>query len=84
MSVWESIDALEAFVFSGRHLDVLRRRREWFERMAEAYAVLWWVPAGDEPTVADAEARLDSLRDNGPTPYAFTFKSQFAVGQSDT
>jgi hypothetical protein len=39
--------------------------------------VLWWVPAGHEPTVEEAEARLDHLREHGPTPEAFTFKQRF-------
>ncbi len=30
MSVWESIEALWEFVYDGRHLEVMRRRREWF------------------------------------------------------
>ncbi|MFJ4790482.1 DUF3291 domain-containing protein [Streptomyces sp. NPDC088794] len=39
--------------------------------------VLWWVPAGHRPTVAEAEERLLRLRADGPTPYAFTFRSPF-------
>ena len=46
MSVWRSVEELAAFVYSGSHAAVLRRRREWFERMAEAYTCCWWVPAG--------------------------------------
>src|SRR5438046_5577065 len=37
MSVWESVEARAAFVYSEQHRQVLRRRREWFERMEEAY-----------------------------------------------
>ncbi len=78
MSVWESLEALRGFVYATRaHLEVLRRRREWFERVAEAYMVLWWVPAGDIPTVADAEERLSLLQADGPTPNAFTFRAHF-------
>ena len=44
--------------------------------MEVPFAVLWWVPAGHEPSVDEAEERLDYLRDHGPTPYAFTFKSR--------
>ena len=36
MSVWESVQALAGFVYSGMHRQVLRRRRRWFEPMAEA------------------------------------------------
>jgi len=32
MSVWESVEALGAYVYSDAHVAVLRRRREWFSR----------------------------------------------------
>jgi hypothetical protein len=73
MSVWESIDALANFVYRSDHIAVMRRRREWFERIVN-HMVLWWVPVGHEPSVAEAEKRLKHLREYGPTPYAFTFK----------
>jgi hypothetical protein len=78
MSVWESLEALRAFVYSGRtHLGVMRRRRDWFERMGEMHLVLWWVPAGHRPGVAEAEERLTLLRAAGPSPDAFTFRCHF-------
>ncbi len=46
MSVWESVEALATFVYSDAHRQVLRGRRRWFERMAEAYAALWWIRRG--------------------------------------
>jgi hypothetical protein len=77
MSVWESIDALGAFVFRSAHTDVMRRRREWFVPPAELATALWWVPAGMVPTVADGELRLRRLRAYGPTLAAFTFRAPF-------
>ena len=77
MSVWESIEALRAFVYSGMHVSVMRRRREWFEKFESTYLGLWWVPAGTIPTVEDAKLRLASLDEHGPTPYAFTFRQTF-------
>jgi hypothetical protein len=77
LSVWESLEALRSFVYVSRHLDVMRRRREWFHRMADAYMVLWWVPAGTIPTVAEARDRLELLTRNGPGPDAFTFRAPF-------
>jgi hypothetical protein len=83
MSVWESLEALRGFVYGNRaHLDVLRRRREWFERM-EIYLVLWWIPAGHVPTVPEAEDRLARLRALGPTPEAFTFRRHFPPGGAE-
>lgn len=77
MSVWESIDHLADFVYRSAHIEVMRRRREWFERIS-LHAALWWVPAGHEPSVAEAEERLAHLRRHGPTPHAFTFKQRFS------
>jgi hypothetical protein len=83
LTVWESIDALADFAYRTTHREFLRRRREWFEQMAEAYLVLWWVPAGHRPTVAEAVARLDQLRRDGPSPEAFTFRHPFAPEGGD-
>jgi hypothetical protein len=54
----------------------MRSRREWFERLAEACMVLWWIPTGHWPTVEEARDRLDLLRAQGPSPEAFTFRHQ--------
>lgn len=78
MSVWESVDALAAFVYRNmEHRGVMRRRREWFEEM-KVYMALWWIPAGTLPTIADAKEKLALLERLGPTPEAFTFRQPFA------
>ena len=77
MSVWESVEALACYVYSDAHRQVLRRRRRWFERMAEAYTALWWVPRGHIPTTREAEERVLRLRESGPTPYAFSLREHF-------
>jgi hypothetical protein len=80
MSVWKSIDDLAAFVYRSGHVGVMRRRREWFERI-RTYMALWWVAAGHIPSVAEAQERLEHLQRNGPSPRAFTFKSRFTPSQ---
>ena len=77
MSVWESPEALHAYVYRSAHADVLRRRREWFARMTEAFVALWWVPAGHRPSVAEAVERLGMLRTHGLTADAFTLRQLF-------
>jgi hypothetical protein len=79
MSVWRDIEALQQFVYRSAHAPIMRRRREWFERMAEAYMVLWWVPRGHRPTVSEAIERLAILRRRGPCAEAFTFRQTFAA-----
>jgi hypothetical protein len=77
MSVWTGVDELATFVFGEMHREVLRRRREWFYRMSEAYTVCWWVPAGHRPTTDEAEDRIRNLRANGPNPQAFTLRERY-------
>jgi uncharacterized protein DUF3291 len=78
MSVWETITDLETFVYSGRHLEVLRGRRDWFVKFGQVFAALWYIPEGHTPSVEEARERLDFLQQNGPTAYAFDFKKRFA------
>ena len=77
MSVWESIEALHEYVYRSDHRELLRSRAAWFERHEGPYQVLWWVPAGHIPTVAEAKERLNMLVEQGPTAQAFTFAKPF-------
>ncbi|MGW4643708.1 DUF3291 domain-containing protein [Sphaerisporangium sp. NPDC004334] len=72
-SVWESRETLWNFVYRTAHLEYLRRRREWFARLAEPYSVMWWVPEGYTPTLEEGMTKLHLLRAQGPGPEAFTF-----------
>ena len=83
MSVWGSVEDLNAFVYRSRHFEVFRRRREWTEHMEQAYLALWWIPAGTIPTVEEGKRRLERLIERGPTPEAFTFKRSFPAPVSD-
>jgi hypothetical protein len=75
MSVWRDVESLSRYVYNSEHQQIMRRRREWFERMDEAYLVLWWVPEGHRPGIEEALARLEHLRSNGSGPEAFTFRT---------
>jgi hypothetical protein len=77
MSVWRDVESLKKYVYNSAHVEVMRRRREWFERMPEAFLVLWWVPKDHRPNVAEAVAKLELLRLKGPTAEAFTFRQAF-------
>lgn len=76
LSVWRDVATLSEFVHGSGHVEIMRRRREWFARLTEASMVLWWVPAGHEPSVQEAAQRLDLLRRAGPTAEAFGFSSR--------
>lgn len=76
-SVWTSVEDLHHYVYRTAHAQVMRRRKEWFEMMSDAYTVLWWIPEGHRPTLEQAQLKLELLKSNGPGPEAFTFKKRF-------
>lgn len=79
MSVWESLEALTAYVYASAHRPVMQQRRRWFARFDGPYMALWWVPRGHIPSITEAKERLDHLRTHGPTPFAFSFRAPFAA-----
>lgn len=83
MSVWESIEALQRFVYKSDHVGVMRGRKQWFEPLDRPILVLWWVAVGHTPTVAEALDRLRHLEQHGPTPHAFTFRTPFPAPDGD-
>src|SRR6266481_3654734 len=48
---------------------------EWFEPLDRPHFVLWRVPAGHLPDVAEAKGRLEHLWAHGPSDYAFGWES---------
>ncbi|MEM1361032.1 MAG: DUF3291 domain-containing protein [Pseudomonadota bacterium] len=72
-SVWESVPALEAFVYKTVHGAFFKRRSEWFLPSDEPNYALWSIPAGIVPDFVEADARLKALIANGPTKDVFDF-----------
>jgi hypothetical protein len=77
ISVWRDTESLNNYVYKSAHVEIMRRRKEWFERMREAYVVLWWVRKGHRPDLDEAIGKLESLRAHGPTEAAFSFRKAF-------
>lgn len=82
MSVWETIEHLQQYVYRTAHAELLRQRHNWFEKFAGTYAALWWVPAGHRPSVDEAKKRLTHLETHGPTSFAFTFRQWFPADEA--
>ena len=77
LSVWETVEDLRAFTYDERHVSFMRRRRAWFEAHVDVYFVMWWVPAGHEPPIEEAEGRLAMIASDGPSRDAFNFMLTF-------
>jgi hypothetical protein len=77
LSLWADAQALADYVYRSAHVDIMRHRREWFQRLDDAHMVLCWVAGGQRPDLAEALARLQQLRELRPSAQAFTFRQIF-------
>ena len=77
LSTWRDVESLAAFTYGPMHAEIMRRRREWFLPIREAYLACWWVPARHRPSTAEAEERVRRLRADGPSPSVFTLRRSF-------
>ncbi|WP_226780554.1 DUF3291 domain-containing protein [Oceaniglobus trochenteri] len=71
LSVWRDVPSLEHFVWNTVHKRFYDRRHEWYDMGAVLRLVMWWVPEGHRPTIAEAKARFDLLDRDGPSDRAF-------------
>ncbi len=71
LTVWESVETLENFVWNTVHRQFYERRHDWFEVLGKMHFVMWWIEDGHRPTLDEGLQRLDHLRAHGNTPDAF-------------
>jgi hypothetical protein len=77
MSVWDSVEALKTFVYKSLHVELIRDREAWFNKLGTAHQALWWIPHGHIPTTREAEEKLEHIRQHGASQEAFTFGKLF-------
>lgn len=82
MSVWKTKEDLFKYVYETQHIEILKRKKEWFHHIKEMSMVFWYIEETHVPTVAEAKIRLEYLRKHGETPYAFSFKSKFTIAEA--
>ena len=82
MSIWETVEALKAFTYTGSHVQVFRKRADWFHPHERPHMVMWWVPAGNVPTIEEAMDRLELRRRAGDSAEAFSFARIFPAPQA--
>ncbi|MBC9797444.1 DUF3291 domain-containing protein [Sinomicrobium weinanense] len=84
MSVWTDIDSLFRYVYHSDHVEIFKRKKEWFHKMQEMHMAMWYIEDDLYPSVSDARERLEHIREHGETPYAFTFKNRFSPAPSSS
>ena len=82
MSVWENVDTLFDFTYNTAHVEILKRKKEWFKKMPRMHMAFWYVEKGHHPTPEEAKERLYYLQEHGESPYAFSFKSKFTADEA--
>jgi hypothetical protein len=75
MSVWETPEQFEHFVWNTVHRRFYDKKASWFEPMTAPHVVMWWVAIGHVPTVDEALERLGRLKRQGPTQHGFGWES---------
>lgn len=76
-SVWRSIEAFTAFVYRSAHVQLIKARADWFEKMDGPQQALWWVRAGHLPSPEEGRDRMQHLIDHGPGATAFSVARPF-------
>lgn len=82
MSVWKDLESLFKFTYNSEHIEIFRRKKEWFSKIKMMHMAFWYTLEDYQPTFKDAKNRIDYLNNHGESPYAFTFKSKFSVFDS--
>lgn len=77
MSVWESVDELKAYVYRSQHGRSLGDRKQWFEKPVGVTNAMWWIAAGERPSIEDAKQRLQWIEAYESSPIAFSFAKPF-------
>ena len=75
ISLWEDLDSFKGFVYGSVHSYFLRNKKKWFDMKGISQFVLWWLPAGELPTLQMAKEKLELHEKEGDSPAAFTMKS---------
>lgn len=77
LSLWQDIECLMAFSYSGVHSEALKNARNWNVKQKWPSLVLFWIVAGEKLEWSDAVRRFEQLADYGASPSAFTFKQAY-------
>ena len=71
LTVWETAEQLEHFVWKTIHKKIYSQKQQWFEALKTPHFVMWWIEEGHIPTLNEAKQRLDQLQAEGNSDEAF-------------
>ena len=71
VSVWKDLDSLRDYTYNSLHGIYLKRSSEWFKKIDGPQLVIWNVEDDYQPTFRESFDRLEYLKNNGPSDYAY-------------
>ncbi len=71
LSVWCDVESLENFVWNTVHRRFYARKAEWYDATGNGSFIMWRVPVGHRPAVAEGMARWQYREQNGDSDHAF-------------
>ncbi len=71
LSVWRDVDSLSNFVWKTIHKQFYDRKGEWYDPEGNGNFVMWWIPEGHKPTVAEGMERFNHMKLHGESDFAF-------------
>jgi hypothetical protein len=74
LSVWQSVETLEHFVWNTVHRQFYGRKADWYDAVGNGNLVLWWVPQNARPCEAEGMARWRHRETYGDSAHAFGWK----------
>ncbi|QCJ42536.1 DUF3291 domain-containing protein [Bacillus sp. S3] len=79
LTVWENLQSLYRFTYSGKHKQALRDRNKWIDPHQEKQPtyVVWWTEKVMDVSWEEAFKRYNYYIQHGPTPFAFDYKHAF-------
>ncbi len=78
VSVWEDLESLISFTYRSPHVEIYKRRNEWFGKLEGTHMALWYIEKGHIPDPQEAKDMLFHIDNNGESPKAFTFKNRYS------
>ena len=72
MSVWLNYEYLKSYTYQTVHSYFLKSRKKWSLEIEGHRAVMWYIEAGDTPSLIEAKEKLDLLNQFGSSLTAFS------------
>ena len=77
ISVWEDMESFKGFVYGSVHSYFLKHKKKWFDLSKPSQFILWWIKAGDTPTLTTTKEKLELHQSQGDSPEVFSMRSLY-------